>query len=97
MNEIKVCYDIECVPNFFCIVFSPLDSDKVVSYEISERRDDRDQIKKVAEGYKLIGYNSHGYDDIMLRFLFDNMDCNNMDLYRMSKATISKDKDTVNN
>jgi len=97
MNELKVCYDIECVPNFFCIVFSPLDSDKVVSYEISERRDDRDQIKKVAEGYKLIGYNSHGYDDIMLRFLFDNMDCNNMDLYRMSKAIISKDRDTVNN
>lgn len=92
----KLVYDIECLPNFFCVVFSELEGDTTVAYEIHEHKDQRREIIAMCQTYQLISYNGHGYDDIMIKFLIANTDCVNEDLYQMSKAIINRDRDVVN-
>ena len=91
----KVITDIECLPNFFCIVFAELDGEGIIAYEISSRRDDREYIIATILAYTLLAYNSHHYDDILMNYLIHSPDCTNYDLYLISKAIIDGDRDTI--
>jgi len=88
----KLVYDIECLPNFFCVVFSELEGDKTLSFEISSRIDQRNVIISIIKKFKLIGYNSNHYDDILLEYLLKTPKCTNYELYLMSKKIIDNEK-----
>jgi len=85
----RIVYDIECLPNFFCVVVCDLDSDEQYVFEISFRKQEHDQIIHIAEKHILIGYNSHNYDDVLIKYIMSNPKCTNMDLYKVSRDIIT--------
>lgn len=87
MSKKLIVYDIECLPNFFCACFEDLESDKKIVCEISDRKDDKQMIKKIMKTYTLVGYNNKHYDDLLMHYILDH-DPNNKDLYKLSKEII---------
>ena len=65
MKKEKVIFDIESFSNFFCVVFTELNGDREVTYEISKRKNERDRMLHMMRYYETIGHNSHGYDEIL--------------------------------
>lgn len=69
----RIVHDIECLPNFFSVAIVDYDSDREWLFEISERKN---QINELIEFYKqvkyAIGFNSIHYDDIILNYLFNS-------------------------
>lgn len=88
-----VIYDIECLPNFFCMCFMPLWSDEKMVIEISKRKDDRARLKSITKFYTIVGYNSGSYDDTMTQMVLSNPSATNAELYELSKAIIGRDFD----
>ena len=93
----KTCYDLEVYRNLFTATFYLIDSDEWVSFEISERKNERESlIQFIEEGDKyLIGYNNKGYDDIILNYLIDGKNFNKnswrdicQKMYDMSQVVI---------
>lgn len=74
MNKDYV-YDVEFFQNFFsvCLTNFP-DRDERLVFEISSRRDDREELLKFLkqDGLRLIGFNNVGYDYPVLHHLIDN-------------------------
>lgn len=89
----KVVYDIESLPNFFCVVFSELDGDRVFSYEISKYKNDHRRILTQLHHYEMIGYNNHGYDDVLMNYIVDNPNCTAEDINKLSQAIIALGRD----
>ena len=57
-------YDVEVAPNFFSAVVIPYKGEDSKVFEISERRNDSQQIQEFLDSKPiLIGYNNHSYDD----------------------------------
>lgn len=88
----RVVFDIESLPNYFCIVFSPLESDEVVCFEINDKINQRDEIMATCKAYELIAYNNHSYDDILLNFIAANKEVSAGEINRISQAIISYGK-----
>ena len=74
MNEKHLPYDIEVYPNIFtCVIYSP-EHDAYLTYEVSERRNDFDDMCQTLidfgrEGYHMVGFNNIGYDYPVLHHL----------------------------
>lgn len=88
-----VIYDIECLPNFFCMCFMPLWSDEKMVIEISKRRDDRAKLRSITKFYTIVGYNSGSYDDTITQMVLSNPSATNAELYELSKSIIKRDFD----
>jgi len=67
----KVVYDVEIFRNFFSVTFKDIDTKKVTVFEISNRRNELDELRTYITVHKLclIGYNSCGYDDLVINYL----------------------------
>ena len=67
-------YDIEVYPNIFtCVIYSP-EHDEYITFEVSERQNDFDEMCQTLidfgrEGYRMIGFNNLGYDYPVLHHL----------------------------
>lgn len=76
MTKKKFIFDVEIFPNFFCVTFLNVDTDKKYYFEISERMNDyiklRHFINSSKKEYQVIGFNSLHYDEIILRYMFKN-------------------------
>lgn len=88
----KVIYDIESLPNYFCVVFAQLNGDGIKKYEISSRRNDRDEILEMAKYSILIAHNAHGYDNLLMNYIFDNQTCTAQDINFISQTIIKAGK-----
>lgn len=67
-------YDIEFYPNFFCVNFLKFpSSDQRITFEISERIDQRKELLEFLkqEDLRLIGFNNVGYDYSVLHILIE--------------------------
>lgn len=89
----QIVYDIECLPNFFCVVFTDLHSDEQHVFQITEEKKEHRKIIQVAQNNTLIGYNSHNYDDVLIKYIISNPYCTNKDLYKISKAIITNKRE----
>lgn len=88
-----VVYDIECLPNFFCMCFESSWSTDKILIEISSRRDDRLKLKSITNHYTLVGYNSSGYDDLLTQMVLSDVNATNKELYSLSRAIVKRDFD----
>lgn len=74
ISEINLTYDIESFPNFFCAVFANSKLDDFICYEISERKNDYNDLMSMYSGHKgyFLGFNCLGYDSQLMEFLLKN-------------------------
>lgn len=74
-----VIYDIETYPNCFTVCFLDVKSEKVVVFEISNRKNELERIKKVFENFRkmkrrLVGFNNLGFDyPVMHKIITENI------------------------
>lgn len=86
-------YDIETYPNFFSIVIGSTDTRKCWSYEISERKDQRESIFKLLSHLMInkipmVGFNNIGFDYPVLHFLMKNKSATYQELYKKAMSII---------
>jgi len=87
----RIISDIEVYRNFFCVGFLDYDSGEHVVYEISERKNESNEIRKVLKNTSyLIGFNSIHYDDIHL-FKIYKENVTNEELFNLTQEIIEKE------
>lgn len=66
--------DVEVYPNFFCISFADHDSDKEITFEISERKNDlKPLVDFIRDNLKyFISFNGTHYDNVITMYLYYN-------------------------
>lgn len=73
----RVAYDNEVYPNFFSCAVADIDSNGVVLYEISERKNDIKKLKNDFRRFKYaVSWNGVHYDSVVLMKLFEYYDKN---------------------
>lgn len=92
-----VVYDIETFPNAFTLAMEMLNSGETCVWEISEFRDDRQQLFQwlqhlAACQIPMIGFNSISYDYPLLHHLWKNPNASVAEIYDKSQAIIKGDK-----
>ena len=70
-NEDVVVYDIEIFPNVFHCCCKDTEQDKIYKFEISERKNQLEEMIKFFLRPKIIlcGYNNHHYDDVIMNYI----------------------------
>lgn len=70
-NMARACGDVECYPNFFCISFVDYDSNRELTFEISERKNDLGPLcEYIRDNLRyFISFNGVHYDNIMVMYL----------------------------
>lgn len=84
-------YDIEFYQNFFCVNFKSFpDGDEKITFEISNRKDQRKELLQFleTEGLRLIGFNNVGYDYPVLHYLIMSPDISLMIWYKKVQRDI---------
>lgn len=83
-------YDIELFPDIFCVGFKSFpDGGRYFTYEISSRRDEREQLLKfLKKRITLIGFNNTGFDYPVLHFLINNPEIDVTSLWKMVQKKI---------
>src|SRR3954468_20169451 len=81
-----VVFDIETLPNCFCLNFQGLFSDLDGTFEISHYRDDRHLLFQWFAHWKatqtlMVGYNSVAFDYPVLHYISENPHCTVEDIY----------------
>ena len=60
-------FDTECYPNYWLLAFKNVTSGKITTFEIYEdTKFDADKLRKILASYRVIGFNSIGYDMPMI-------------------------------
>ncbi len=77
MDYLDYCYDLESYPNCFLCCIADLTNRKMKVFEISDRKDQREQMFEylrnvVRNKGRLIGFNNCGYDYPVLHQLLKN-------------------------
>lgn len=95
--EHAIVYDEECFPNLWTIQIESLFGNEVGVFEISEFRDDRQQLRQWLNwlhqnNVPMIGYNNVGYDYMLLHLLWMNPQATYADLYAKSQAYFETQK-----
>jgi hypothetical protein len=90
-NQTPVVYDIEVYPNYFLAVFIG-EKNVPISYTLNNIQD---MIRTLSDKkLYLIGFNNHGYDDIIMKYIFmKNGNVQASDLRDLSTEIIFGDKD----
>lgn len=89
-NKIKAyVYDVETYLNFFCLSASPLDSDEVVQFVIDDTKNQRKEIMSFFKGIWAIGYNNHGFDDIIINYIIDRSNITAQQIAKVANEIIS--------
>lgn len=84
-------YDVEVAPNFFSAVVIPYKGDESKVFEISERRNDSQEIQQFLDSNPiLIGYNNHSYDDPII--VAAGSGYTNKKIFNLSKKLITMEE-----
>jgi hypothetical protein len=81
-------YDIETYPNLFCVTFKKVNEDEVVVFEISETIQQVQELTDFCKGIWLVGYNSLGFDNIVINYIITNKMTDVNLIYRFSQQVI---------
>lgn len=83
-------YDIETFPNLFTCTFMPLaNRSRFIPFEISERRNQRQEFLRYLETLDLmIGFNNIGFDWPVINFMRDNPDAGVYEIYEFATEII---------
>ena len=85
-------YDTEIFPNLFTVCFKPILRSCQRSFEISERRDQRDDILGyVHQIDRMIGFNNLGFDWLLIKALIDRPLITVYELYELADSIIKTD------
>lgn len=87
-------YDVECVPNFFCLHMEMLHSTTASTWEISEFRDDRRELFAwfdwlIRQQAPMISFNGINYDYPMIHFIWSNPNATPAQIYAKSQSIIT--------
>ena len=87
-------YDEECLPNVWTLTASPLFGDTYSTWEISEFRDDREQLMQwfvwcQVNNIPMIGFNNEGYDYPLAHAIMMNPRITYRELHEKSQAIIN--------
>lgn len=86
----RCVFDIECLINYFLVVFYSVEDEKIYTFEISEYIDQRKELKEFCKNVKLyIGFNNRDYDCPMLEYALSG--ASNKSLLERSMSIIGKD------
>lgn len=90
MEKKYVCFDIECYPNYFLILFNH--NDKEYELEVLDNKLISGNFKVVSKfisNYILVGYNSNSYDIPLLEYVCRGKgNTNNEDIYNQSQKIL---------
>jgi hypothetical protein len=90
----NVVYDLESFPNFFSACFYDIDTKKYYDFVIHESRDDIDELRKFFNKVDWkIGFNNHGYDDILMRFVTEGKNVTPEAINKLSNLIINSRRD----
>lgn len=71
-NKEVVVYDIEVFPNVFTCTAKNTETNCIVTYEISERKNDLSSLFRFFNyNYYFAGYNNHHYDDVIINYILE--------------------------
>lgn len=88
----RACYDIETMSDFFSVTFLDYDSDEVIQFEISRRKNQLKEIKEFLSSAKyLIGFNSIYFDNIVLQCMIENNIDDVSEIYALSQLVINQE------
>lgn len=88
----RACYDIETMADFFSVTFLDYDSDEVIQFEISRRKNQLKEIKEFLSSVKyLIGFNSIYFDNIVLQCMIENNIDDVSEIYALSQLVINQE------
>lgn len=89
-RKIIYYYDLEVFPNFFSALFISEDfADEFVFYKFEKQNDMGALIQFISQpNLLLVGFNSVGYDDIILKWLIKHPRLTNKQIYNLSKKII---------
>ena len=97
MNN-DIVYDLETYRNFFCGYFGNADTRKAWSFEISDRKDEREemieflrQVKR--NGQRMVGFNNLAFDYQVLHFILKKQDCSVRQIYNFANKLINAEDD----
>ena len=95
LSYINKVYDIETYKNLFTAIFKNADTGEIETVEISERKNELSKLKSIVntDNLRLIGYNSHMFDDIIIRYMIENNIDDPMKIYNMVQYIIGSQKD----
>lgn len=85
-------YDTEIYPNLFTVTFKPLGKAFMRPFEISERRDQREEIVEYVKMIDLmIGFNNLGFDWLLIKALLERPNISVFNLYELADLIIKSD------
>ena len=95
MSKYAECaYDVEVLPNFFSAIFVDIHTKDYMTFIITPAgRDDRKKLRDYLDTKKplLYGYNSHGFDDLILEFIRTVDQFDNLTIYTLAQMIIKDD------
>ena len=70
--RIKYVYDIETFKNIFCAIFKEVDTNIIHTFEISSRKDQRNELFTLLKNSQLIGFNNINFDYPVIHWMAYN-------------------------
>lgn len=94
MNPLDYIYDLETYKNFFSMVIADPSSRKRWSFEISDRKDEREKMIEFLRyikrtGGRMVGFNNCSFDYPILHFILKNQDCTVDEIYEKAMSIIN--------
>lgn len=91
-------YDVEIYPNIFSVVFANKEQKKLWIFEISDRKDESNELRKfLTKLYKdkarMVGFNNIGFDYPVIHFFLTHKGCTYQDLYAYGMDIIESMRD----
>ena len=87
-------YDLEVMKDFFSITLLDWDSDEYLQFEISDRKNQLNEIKKILlDTSYLIGFNILHYDNPILGWINQQKQITASEIYKVSQIVINQDND----
>lgn len=87
-------YDLETYPNYFCVGFEDYKTDERRQFEISERRDDSEDLRRFihSKRWYLVGYNNRSFDNPILNYILGNKKVTAEKLYEIAQMIIREQR-----
>lgn len=75
-DKIVLVYDVECFPNMFTCTVLNSENNKIITYEVSDRRNELGKIVALFQmnNFYFCGYNNRHYDDVLINYLIIKYD-----------------------
>jgi hypothetical protein len=91
-------YDIETFPDIFCAVFKNTQNNKILTFEISSRINQWEQLKYFlqSEDLKLIGFNNIAFDyPVLHKMLNSNKSLTSLEIHHIAQEIINEENSSI--